>query len=90
MSSKQTSDLIRLCDLYAEATGLSHWRISALARSTGKGPGDGRFFHRLRNGASCLVTTESLVKTWFSENWPPDLPWPEDIPRPDAHREDAA
>lgn len=74
-------DLVTLSDAYAGHLGLSHWRVSYLAR------GDGQFFQRLRSGAGCTVRTQQKVLTWFADNWPADLDWPSDIPRPDPRAE---
>ncbi|MEO1472786.1 MAG: hypothetical protein AAFS03_02425 [Pseudomonadota bacterium] len=89
MANVDPNHLIRLCDAYAEHTGLSHWRISAKARDPENGKGDGGFFKRLRtkvrrNGqpATVEVTTYNSVMQWFWDNWPKDLPWPEEIDRP--------
>lgn len=93
MKNERPHRLVELCDAYSEATGLSHWRISALARANGKKkPGDGRFFSRLREGADCRTGTERSVLHWFAQNWPEDLPWPEGIQRPEVIKqcEDAA
>lgn len=46
------------------------------------GAGDGKFFERLRSGATFTVKKYDAVVLWFSDNWPDGLEWPDSVPRP--------
>lgn len=77
--------LLALCDAYAKAKNLSHWRVASLAH------GNGQFFKRLRDGKTPkgrdVTVSEGVairVRQWFSDNWPSDLDWPQNVPRPHA------
>lgn len=85
MIEQTKNHLVLLCDAFAGHKNISHWRVSYLAK------GNGQFFKRLREGASCTLRTASEVTQWFSDNWPVDLEWPEGIHRPTpSGTEDAA
>ena len=48
------------------------------------GAGDGKFFERLRSGATFTVKKYDSVVGWFSVNWPEGLEWPVEVPHPAA------
>lgn len=80
MAHDMRSQLLTLCDAYGAHRGLTHWRVSFLAR------GNGQFFKGLRDGGDCTLRTAETVLQWFSDHWPADLPWPSDVPRPKPAR----
>lgn len=43
---------------------------------------DGKFFERIRDGATFTVKKYDAVVSWFSVNWPDGAVWPADVPRP--------
>lgn len=51
------------------------------------GAGDGKFFERLRSGATFTVKKYDYVVGWFSSNWPEGLDWPVGVPRPVASKD---
>lgn len=83
MKNDTHTNLIELSELYATHKGITHWRVSYLARK------DGQFFKRLRDGKSCTLKTASKVIQWFSDNWDEELDWPTHIPRPTSTKEAA-
>lgn len=75
-SSMETLTLVRLAEAYAGHLQLTLSTVSTYARN------DGKFFDKLKGGASCTLKTASTVVQWFADNWPADLTWPKDIVRP--------
>ena len=69
--------LIRLIEIYAEATGLTYATVSTYCS------GAGDFYARLKRGCDVTTRRAARVTQWFSDNWPADLVWPSDIPRPE-------
>lgn len=84
MENATSKHLIDLANRYGAHLGLSHWRVSFLAR------GDGGFFKRLGEGKTCTLKTATAVLQWFSDNWPDDLSWPADVARPANTKKRAA
>lgn len=79
-----TRALVTLAETYAEARGISLWRVGHIAADGGK------FFVHLRAGAGCHTATYVRVLQWFADNWPAGAAWPADIPRPAPARKDEA
>ena len=71
-----TKHLEHLAQAYSRHTGLKISTVGSYAVN------DGKFFLRLKDGASCTLRTAYKATAWFHENWPADLEWPSDIPRP--------
>jgi hypothetical protein len=67
------TDLLRLAQLYATATGVS---LSTLGR---RACGNNRLFLRLAEGAGANIRTLERVETYFRATWPDNAPWPIDI-----------
>lgn len=67
------AQLTGLAERMASARGLSEARIANLAGC------DGNFFFRLRAGGGCRVDTLNRVMSFFSDNWPDEVPWPNEI-----------
>ena len=67
---------------FAKATEREISTVSRLAA------GDWRFFDRLNDGVSFTARKYDLTMSWFSANWPEQLPWPADVPRPVAAAND--
>ena len=81
----RTTDLTKLADLWGSHKGLKLSTVSTYAA------GDGKFFHRLKEGASCTLRRAEAVTSWFSDNWPDqELEWPRSIPRPKPNKKEAA
>ena len=70
------SDVIKLIDAAAEASGLSPHTIGRYAS------GNGNFYGRLKRGLDLTTRRAARVIQWLSDHWPEDLDWPSDIPRP--------
>ena len=68
--------LVELARLYANALGVTLWRVGFLAAN------DGQFFKRLENGRTCTLRSAQSVVQYLSDRWPPDMEWPPEIPRP--------
>ncbi|MEM6726916.1 MAG: hypothetical protein AAF618_00325 [Pseudomonadota bacterium] len=90
MVRKELQHIVTLADLFATHRGITHWRVSAIIRKSDKGPGDGQWIQKLKNGGGCSVTTEKEVVQRFSDMWPADLEWPSDIPRPAPTKKERA
>jgi len=84
MSKDPHKQLLDLCAALSSHLGITHWRVSFLAR------GDGQFFRRMSEGKSCTVRTANAVLQWFSDHWPTDLEWPADTPRPPKSKQEVA
>lgn len=67
--------LLILCDAMAAHSGLSHWQIGRRALK------NVRFFHDLRRGQGCTLTSYERAMLWFGEQWPAGLTWPVGVPR---------
>ena len=74
--STLTLSLVALAEAYAEARGVSLWRVGHLAA------GAGGFFVHLRSGGKCTTHRYEHALQWFAENWPESAAWPADIQRP--------
>jgi hypothetical protein len=70
------TQLLTLAAAYSGATHRSEARLATLVAN------DGKFFARIRDGASCSVDTYLKSKSWFADNWPEGLAWPEGVDRP--------
>ncbi len=84
MQNVTEQNLIELADAHAAHLGITHWRMSFLAR------GNGQFFKRLTEGKTCTMRTALEVLDWFDAHWPADLQWPADITRPSAAKKGRA
>ena len=73
--------LVDLGQRFADARGISLWRVGFLAA------GDGKFFARLQGGRSCTLRVAQNVVQYLSDHWPAGLEWPTDILRPASRRE---
>ena len=73
--------LVDLGQRFADARGVSLWRVGFLAA------GDGKFFARLQAGRSCTLRVAQNVVQYLSDHWPAGLEWPADILRPASRRE---
>lgn len=70
------TSLVDLGQRFADARGVSLWRVGYLAAD------DGKFFARLQAGRTCTLRMARNVVRYLSEHWPDDQEWPADIPRP--------
>ena len=70
------SSLVDLGQRYADARGISLWRVGFLAAD------DGKFFPRLQTGRTCTLRLARVVVQYLSDHWPDGPEWPADIPRP--------
>ena len=68
--------LVLLGQRYADARGISLWRVGFEVA------GDGKFFVRLREGKTCTLRSARTVVQHLSDRWPNGLEWSDDIPRP--------
>jgi hypothetical protein len=68
--------LFRLLEAYCASRSLSEARVATLVRN------DGKFFARIRAGASCTMDSYEHCVSWFSAHWPADLSWPDEVERP--------
>lgn len=68
--------LVDLGQRFADARGISLWRVGFLAAD------DGKFFTRLQTGRTCTLRSARVVVQYLSDHWPDDHEWPADIPRP--------
>ena len=73
--------LVELAQRFADARGVSLWRVGFLAA------GDGKFFTRLQAGRSCTLRVAQNVVQYLSDHWPTGLEWPTGILRPASRRE---
>ncbi|RYC10051.1 hypothetical protein [Ciceribacter ferrooxidans] len=76
MEKALASNLLQLASAYGAATSLSDSTIGRLCAA------DGRFFSRIRDGATFTVKKYDEVIAWFSRQWPEGAEWPADVPRP--------
>lgn len=76
MEAELTNHLEQLLAAYRTRRDLQPSTIGRL------GAGDGKFFERLRGGATFTVKKYDSVVGWFSANWPNGLEWPVGVPRP--------
>ena len=70
------TSLVELGQRYADARGVTLWRVGYLAA------GDGKFFVRLQAGRTCTLRLARTVVQYLSDHWPDDHDWPDEIPRP--------
>ena len=68
--------LVELARLFADARGISLWRVGYLAAD------DGKFVSRLESGRTCTLRRARAVVQYFSDHWPDGPDWPPHIPRP--------
>jgi hypothetical protein len=68
--------LFCLLEAFCAARSLSEARVATLVRN------DGKFFARIRAGASCTMDSYEHCVSWFANHWPPGLAWPAGVDRP--------
>lgn len=68
--------IVRLANLYADATGSTPGGVSARVFD------DSKKVAAIVGGADITIGRYNRAMKWFSENWPQDVTWPDDIPRP--------
>jgi hypothetical protein len=80
------TQLLAVVDAYAQATGRSEARVSALFF------GAGHRVKRIRAGGDIGTRQVTMILKEFSVRWPEGAEWPADVPRPVATEpaEDAA
>lgn len=80
MSSRMNAidAFLAVASKFAEARGLSEWRVSTLVF------GEGTRLKHLREGGDMGARRVARGLVWLSANWPDGADWPSDVPRPVA------
>ncbi len=70
------SDILRLAQIFAAATGVRLTTISSRIFD------DSKKLSAIEGGADLTLTRAGAAMQWFSDNWPDSESWPDDIGRP--------
>jgi len=70
------SDILRLAQIFAAATGIKVTTISSRVFD------DSKKLSAIESGADLTLTRAITAMQWFSDNWPDGEAWPDDMVRP--------